>query len=65
MKQYKLTPKSNQHPTSTPPSTTRQEIDEVAKHIARHIEQNPAKAAKVFEHWLNGKSKTTAKKKAA
>ncbi len=63
MKQYKVPSKDRaKEPLQ---KTTRQEIDEIAKHIAGHIEKNPAKAAKLFESWLNGKSKNTAKKKAA
>ena len=63
MKQYKVP--SKDRAKSPLQKTTRQEVDEIAKHIASHIERNPAKAAKLFESWLNGKSKNTAKKKAA
>jgi hypothetical protein len=65
MKHYKIAQKNvaKSHSNSTP--TTRQEIDEISKHIAQHIEKNPAKAARLFENWLKGKPKSQQKKKAA
>jgi hypothetical protein len=65
MKQYKLQKKAPDQSPSSARGSTRQEIDEIAKHIAGHIEKNPAKAARLFESWLNGKPKSQLKKKAA
>jgi hypothetical protein len=65
MKQFKLQKKSPENAPGPATRTTRQEIDEIAKHIAGHIEKNPSKAAKLFESWLNGKPKAQTKKRAA
>jgi len=65
MKQFKLRKNPPEKARSSTVGSTRQEIDEIAKHIAGHIEKNPAKAAKLFESWLNGKPKTQVKKSAA
>ena len=66
MKQFKLSSKKSIPAEPAPgPSTTRQEIDALSKQIARHIEKNPKKAAKVFDAWLNGKSAKIKDKKAA
>jgi hypothetical protein len=65
MKQYKLSKKNTSNPPSGGNRSTRQEIDEIAKHIAVHIEKNPAKAARLFENWLNGRPRDGVKKKAA
>jgi flagellar biosynthesis/type III secretory pathway M-ring protein FliF/YscJ len=66
MKQFKLNQKKSNQPEPAPgTATTRQEIDALTKQIARHIEKNPKKAAKVFDAWLNGKPAKAKDKKAA
>ena len=67
MKQYKMknfTPTATTHTKSTP-STTRQELDVQLKQLARLVEENPRKAAKIFESWLHNTPKSQSKKKAA
>ena len=65
MKHYKLNPKPAAATPKTSTPTTRQEVDAMTKQIGKHIEKDPKKAAKVFESWLAGSSKTQSKKKAA
>ena len=46
-------------------TTTRQELDVQLKQLARLVEENPRKASKIFESWLDNTSKSQSKKKAA
>jgi flavorubredoxin len=66
MKQLKImTPAKKSAPTSASSTTTRQEIDEVARKIGKIIEKDPKKAAKAFEAWLQDTRKKPSGNKAA
>jgi hypothetical protein len=68
MKQFKPTQHSrkNTPETSSPSSTTtRQEVDVLARELTERISKNPKKAARIFENWLNGRPKEKGRKKAA
>lgn len=49
----------------TPPTTTRQEIDEGLKTLTQVVEKDPKKAAEIFKAWLNKPSKIVKPKRAA
>lgn len=61
IKPLKSVPKnSNKTPTQL-----RQEIDECVRHIAHVVNQDPKKAAKIFEGWLQQEQAIEKKKRAA
>ena len=51
---------SNKNPTQL-----RQEIDECVRHIAQAVNNDPKKAAKIFEGWLQQDQAIEKKKRAA
>jgi hypothetical protein len=66
MKQLKIVKQpANTTPKSIPTTTTRQEIDTLAKGIAKIIEKDPKKASRIFEAWLGTPSQNSSKKRSA
>lgn len=65
MKQYKHNNKTAPKTSSPSSTTTRQEVGALARELTERISQDPKKAARIFENWLNGRSKGQRNKKAA
>jgi hypothetical protein len=65
MKQFKNNPKPAPRASSPSSTTTRREVDMLAKELTESISKNPKKAARIFDSWLNGRPKGQGKKKAA